>query len=490
MFTMLGAWRRRKGWSIFGRPSPLQLLALVLLLIPSTLGLGAAMIEIYYDTGPYQAAAFMLGMLALVGGVAVPAATAHMAVATTSWLRRGRCLEEMLVSRLKPSQIVDGIAFSTLAATARLALWTWVALVLGAGVLITMDPATFPLVGAALWPLPVALLAVTLVYSGIAHNLATRREGETPALSYWLYLSPAPILFVLGLCVVDRHAWVGTTMVLLAGIWALFGSRSYAARNLVSSPSRRPSKKMHSAISLKPGNPLVAREMVRDQHRGWMASHPGTKVVVVLTGVLLCLSPWLGDWKAAYGMLVAGFFILANLAPFRAGLKSLDVLIREREGKTLETTVLSRLTVREVVDGAAWLGIFPRVKELLVWGGLLMLPWITEAPISFYAMLLMMSVFFTALIVTGAYMGLVAAHTAENRREAWGRFTAFVFGSAFVYQMGHAALWMLLADFPGKDPLVSLVWTCGFPLTVLFLSRHNAMKQLGHRREQAGFGRI
>ncbi|MBI3924023.1 MAG: hypothetical protein HY319_00630 [Armatimonadetes bacterium] len=518
MLGLLAARRRRSSCRQSRKVSPLQILMALLVLFPVGGILTACTVGIYMEEGPFAAGSCVLAVLAVAGLVLLPAIAARTGGETLDWLNRGRCIEEMLNSRLRPAQIVDGVTLHAAANVLKMAVPVWLGLLLVGAWLYTEQPGLlegWAAVGVG-WLLAVLVFSVVAAYVGQASGWGAAGADFHRGFVVTLWLGPGLAAGLIGFCILldpfstgAGYAWMGLGL-LLTGASARQltikqlrggGQQSRLQRFFASwwlRARRQPARVEHP-------NPVVVRELMRDNSRVWLARNWGSLAVYALA-MLYAIPFWFlmgkdtAEWTGAIvvGVLVG---VLANVAPLRAAMRSMDIVMRDREGRTVETLLLSRITLREMVEGAAWLGWWPRVREMIVLGtallvlalwGLAVSP-MTQADMpEFLPMIALIAVVGAGYVVvctlTGGYIGIVAASGAKNRQDAWGRMIAMGLGAGFAWQMGHAVLSVGAAFGYMAAIVLTVGWSLLFPLVLLLVSRRYAYLGLTHKPEQAGFG--
>ncbi|MBI3925556.1 MAG: hypothetical protein HY319_08455 [Armatimonadetes bacterium] len=394
-------------------------------------GLAAALYAEMVDPDPLLTG---LRVAAITLLLLFPCLQAYADAAQLASLRSGQILEEVLTTRTRTVELVDGVVLHSLREALAPALA--VSAVLIPVELLRGDPGWC--LFAVLWPGLFFLMTATSGYllSSCAAGLPSTGAVEderwnllTLALA-WIWLVGWMPLYLLGVA-----------------LWLRFirSCRSSAALALASEPQSQAAAEPRGTASSNPwirpwnDNPIVIRECAREARR---TSGGLLKFLGVRFG--------LGVLVAGFGLLLPGppepvlvILCLAMLQSLRAACLMVSSVVGEREKRTLEPLALSQLSAEEFVDGWCQLAWRPLLVEygaataaLLCLGGL--------APGS-----LMAAMAGAPLILACSYRGLVAG-MERTRRAAFlstGIFLmllATLIGLGSLVTFGHAAIWLLL----------------------------------------------
>ena len=331
----------------------------------------------------------VLIVFALCTGLVLPLVRALSDVSLVQSLIAGGCLEEIRQTRLKAQEMVDTLVqcsvrrqLTTLRLAGPLALlWCLV-----------QYPGVTGLFYSLVWFVSLVALTVAVAYFGLA-QVAKRYSRGNPldGFSSWAYMIAIGVPLTTLIALFDQSvvnegtANLGTLPgwplylipALLAGTVA---AREVAVAGLKNAERAfRPNSagllgvSRHQRIAqLKPwsDNPIVARECSRELgtlQAGWLGyvTHRwglglifGLSWLVIFWELnLLGMSSYTGSWTLT---------LLSILLACRAGGRIQGALADERDKKTLEILVVSRLNSAEFVDGWAQVGYVPRVREMIL----------------------------------------------------------------------------------------------------------------------------
>ncbi len=394
--------RRSQRWTMF---------TVFLFLTPA---IGAALTE-------SQAFRTFLILLAATLGVLVPLAQlAGDGLALVS-LRRGRCLEEILLTRLKAREVVDQVALHGVLSVLGPGLAVFLPLMAGLLAFVPVESRPGVLAATILWFPATALL--TWAASNTVQAAVAWSEGQEPlvcAVLVGILGATAGLLLLAG--TLPGAVLVAATLL----AWG-FLAREMARTGLESLPTRQ-SARRHPALSPEKArrlqNPIAYRELSRTRPEG-----PARLLARLLPGVVLILfcqasSPDLLQPLA--------WMLLTVIQPARASLATLGALTGEREGRTLEVLALTGIRPAEFLDGWALWAVRPLLVETLALAGLLALLALPGDPSEAQAVKvglpdLLLKVAF------GAWLGLFVSALTRTRREAFGGlFLAWVAGGLYL----------------------------------------------------------
>ena len=342
-------------------------------------------------------------------------------VALLASLQRGRCLDEIVSTGTSPRGVLDGLALQGLMQIGKAALTVWPVLWLGTlGLPPQWQMTAWEL--ELLW-LP-GLVALFLAGYYFAQFVQVwPGSGLKRLLVGSLVLSPA---LLLNLAIPDAFA-AGLLNLCLVGAFTAALMIGLAARQLaiwsLSNPERPRAVPIHRRNPLVRGfsqNPIARRELGRlaGQMGGnwlrlalWRASMTVLPVAWALHAVSAPMTKWPDVFASAILVFSSLFFV-------RAALRTLPAVVREREQKSWEILMQTRLGKRTFVGGWLQLCLYTVFSEgllaLLALGGyaLALIPSDNWLSAGLGLMLLPGS----ALL--GAYVGLAISASSRDARQA------------------------------------------------------------------------
>ncbi len=372
-------------------------------------------------------------------------------------LRRGRCLEEILTTRLTARELVDQVAIHGVLSVLGPGLVVFLPLMAGLLAFVPVE-SRLGILAATLLFFPATAL-VTWVGSNSVQAAVVWSEGREPLVCAVgvLSLGAAAGLFSLA------HTPYGAALVtMVLAAWGL-AAREVARAGLTALPDRRRTRRHPPLSARRAGrlqNSISFREASRSRPTG-----PGTfllKLVSAATLLVLCRA-WAPELLQPLAWLA-----LTIVQPARASLATLGALIREREERTLEPLALTGMPPTEFLDGWALRAARPLLWESLILAALLAglaLPGNPSEALAVQVGLpdLLLKVGF------GAWLGLTVSTLTRTRRESlsW-LFLAWVAGGLYLTLAPGTfgsllAIWWEAPDLrtaaPLAGPLFSMAWT-------------------------------
>jgi hypothetical protein len=449
--------RRSRRWTMF---------TMFLFLAPA---IGAAL------TDSHTFRTFLL-LLAATLGLLVPVAQLAGDGVVLASLRRGRCLEEILATRLSSQEMVDQVALHGILSVLGPGLAVFLPLMAGLLAFVPVE-SRLGILATALLFFPATALA-TWVGSNNVQAAVVWSEGREALVAATGILSLGVAVGLLSLAHTPQGA---ALVVMILVVWG-FVAREVAQAGLKGLTIRRrarlhPSlpprhaRRLHNAISF--------REAARSRPSWSGPFLLGALSVAIL--LVLCRS-WAPDLLQPLAWL-----FLTVVQPARASLATVGALVREREEQTLEPLVLTGISPGEFLDGWALRAARPILWESLFMAALLAGLALLETPSETLAIHvelpnLLLKVCF------GAWLGLAVSTFTRTRRESWTwLFLAWVAGGLYLTLVPGTfgsllAVWWEATDLqtaaPLAGPLFSLAWTLAGTL---------ALRGLAWSRVQATF---
>ncbi len=342
--------------------------------------------------GTARTTSLMGYVLALVGmtftaGVVLPWKRIAQDAGVLATLRSGRGLVELLGTRTKPAEILDGIARQTLLGTLRevaplvpLLALGWLLLCEPSSVL-TLSVAALPLLGLMVWASSYLAMAWELWVGSSENSLLSQLLG----VGMFILLCPLGACLFIGVLgglgaanvsLLTGCLWLGGWLLAYAGLnlvvarrLALLGlDRVPQFREKVEQAGRRLLHRNRNRW-MRPWseNPIVVRETFRDA----MRTPGGALGWVVLRAPALWLVPATGAFLASQGAPPVAVLLFLSLVLMMAQVamassRTMLALVGEVEHSTLEVLQQSRISAAEFCDGWATVGARVRVLELLL----------------------------------------------------------------------------------------------------------------------------
>lgn len=432
-----------------GEPHPLSALlqtrALRAGLRPTALWLALAMLLFNLPTvalsllrGP-EAAQFFLVVTGLALLIALPWYHVRTDVSLLVSLRKGHCLDELIVSGLSASGITDVLARHSVTSLVRVG-WPVALVLLVGAVFFPADPGALTLVAAALWLPAVCTVFVAGAYAVQAVVIYSRAgEGASlpsAAVALWLMVPCATVLYL------GATTSTGATVAaaVLALLWVGSQGRFLAIWGLAHMPllerwtRNEISRRRNRWIGARSQNPITIRE-IRRQASAVPAGLAGLLVVRLLpalvpAGALVTLAESASNvWVLAWWL---GVTVLAWLTFLRAAAKTSAAVVQEREQGTLDALVQSGLTSREFVRGwlevACW-SLYLELGVAVTLGAILgiAVPEVLAEGIALsdwthvYGALALAVAVIALMPWAGAWAGLGVSSMSRDRREAGGQ---------------------------------------------------------------------
>lgn len=345
--------------------------------------------------GSTASTAAMMGyVLALLGmtftvGVVLPWKRIAQDAGVLSTLRSGRGLVELLGTRTKPTEILDGIARQTLVGTLREVAPMVPLLALGwlllpnahAASILTLSVAALPLLGLMVWASSYLAMAWELWVGSSESSLMSQLLG----VGMFILLCPLGACLFIGVLgglgaasvsLVTGCVWLTGWLVAYAGL-NLVVSRRLALVGLDRVPQFRAKVEQAGRRLLHRNrnrwmqpwseNPIVVRETFRDA----MRTPGGALGWVILQAPALWLVPATGAFLASQGAPPVAVLIFLGLVLMMAQVamassRTMLALVGEVEHSTLEVLQQSRLSAADFCDGWATVGARTRALELLL----------------------------------------------------------------------------------------------------------------------------
>lgn len=386
-----------------------------------------------------QGQGFLL-VSALLAMIALPAYALQRDLSFLVALHRGRALEEILISGLEPSEIVDAVATASLGSLLR------------AGVPVALVLAVFTPVFQ--WPL---LLLFWLPAAYLAQW----------AVAYWLQFLILQrgrlFLHVFGpVSVGGWLTWLQPSLwplVLPACAWALYSARSLTIASLASQESPRRSARSRRHLLWRIENPILARELAR-RPVGWR------QLFVTVALALLWPYLFLSYWNQALAAVVLLNFL-------RASFRTLSAVVSEREALTWESLLQTGLSAGRFSFGWVCLAGVPLVLEQMPLCFTVLLRWQGDFQVALgYCLML------NVTIAAGASTGLYVSALSNTRSEASSRLFAVLLMAVVVWAAAWgtgASLFYLLSNYDLIDVdgdwwsmwvTQNLPWWCVFAVAV------------------------
>lgn len=409
--------------------------------------------------------------------LAVPWLAFRVDAALLLSFRSGRCFEEILGTPTTSSEVVDGVLLHTTRSLLIIAAPALAALAM----ILPFTPAEVRgawVLAGALWA--AACLATVLAISILIILFASWSEGGEDlnlllAAALGATLLPAAGLVALGfwwdVASPGGMALVGLALGWLVGVGRALGLHGFAHFYDLARWQRRFVRSLagggaRSSLSWSQ-NPLVLRECRREA-RGvpgpllLLARHAPVLPAAVLLVAPAHLDLGLGLDGAEPWWL--GLTLATAFLTLRAAGRTLDLLVEEREGRTWETLLGTRLGFPELLEGLAQVGWVPRAVDglllspLAVWLGL-------QAGVGADAVAA--PILLALAPVAGAWSGLSASASGERRDASRSLALPLLAGTsclALTLWAGLALLARLLGLPPGAVP-----FSAALPLAVLLL---------------------
>lgn len=318
-----------------------------------------------------EAGRFYLGVVALALMVALPWFHLRTDVSLLVSLRKGHCLDELIVSGLGASGIADTLARHSVTSLVRVGWPVALVLLLGSAFSPT-DERALAVAAALLW-LPCVCAVFMAGSYAVQAVVVYARAGEGASLPsagvvLWLVVPSATLVYLFG---TSSPAMLATSAS-LALIWVGFQGRFLTVWGLEHMPllerwtRNEISRRRNRFIGARSQNPITIREY-RRQASAVPAGLLGLFIVRLLpalvpAGALLTLTESESDaWMPAWWLGVA---VLAWLTFLRAAAKTSSAVVQEREQGTLDALVQSGLTSREFVRGWLEVACWPLYLEL------------------------------------------------------------------------------------------------------------------------------
>jgi len=392
----------------------------------------------------HQGQGFLL-VAALVTMLALPAYALQRDLSTLVALRRGRALEEILLSGLEPSEIVDAVATASLGSLLRSG--GPVALVLAVFIPVFEWPlllvAWLPLACLAQWA-GAYLLQFLILRRG---RLSLHAFGPTLVACWLAWLQPP-------LCL----------LILPAALWALYSARSLAIASLASQdPPVRRSFQSRPRLLWRTENPILARELAR-RPVGWR------QLIVTICLALLWPFLFLSYWSQALAAIVLLNFL-------RSSFRTLSAIVAEREALTWESVLQTGLGPGRLAFGWICLAGVPLILEQLPLCFTVLLRWPGASHVAFgYCLMLNVS------IAAGASTGLYVSALSNTRSDASSRLFAGILMATVIWAVAWgtgASLFYLLSNYDLIDVdgdwcsmwvTENLPWWCLFAVAVAGLA--------------------
>jgi len=396
-------------------------------------------------------------LLAATLGLLVPVAQLAGDGIMLASLRRGRCMEEILTTRLSARDLVDQVAVHGVLSVLGPGLVVFLPLMAGLLAFVPIE-SRLGILAAALLFFPATAL-VTWVGSNSVQAAVLWSEGREPMV--WivglLSLAAAAGLFSLA------HTPHGAALVtMLLAAWGL-AARELARTGLTRLTDLRLDRR-HPPLPPQRARRLENAISFREASR-CRPTRPGVFLLGLLPGatLLVLCRAWAPELLQPLAWLV-----LTVLQPARASLATLGALVREREERTLEPLALTGMPPAEFLDGWALQAARPLLWESLILAALLALLSLPGNPSEALAVKvglpdLLLKVGF------GAWLGLAVSALTRTRRESlnW-LFLAWVAGGLYLTLAPGTfgsllAVWWDAPDLqtaaPLAGPLFSLAWT-------------------------------
>lgn len=449
--------RRSRRWTMF---------TMFLFLAPA---IGAALT----DSQTFRT--FLL-LLAATLGLLVPVAQLAGDGIVLASLRRGRCLEEILATRLGARELVDQVAFHGVLSVLGPGLVVFLPLMAGLLAFVPVE-SRLGILAAALLFFPATAL-VTWVGSNSVQAAVVWSEGREPLVGAAGVLSLGAAVGLLSLAHTPQGAML-VTMILAA--WG-FVAREVAQAGLNGLPDRRRARR-HPSLPPRHARRLQNAISFREAARS-RPTWSGPFLLGLLSGatLLVLCRAWAPDLLQPLAWL-----ILTVVQPARASLATVGALVREREDRTLEPLALTGMPPGEFLDGWARRAALPLLWESLFLAAVLAglaLPANPSEALAVQVGLpdLLLKVGF------GAWLGLAVSTLTRTRRESWTwLFLAWVAGGLYLTLAPGTfgsllAVWWEAPDLrtaaPLAGPLFGLAWTLAGTL---------ALRGLAWSRVQATF---
>lgn len=384
-------------------------------------------------------------------------------------LRRGRGLEEVLMSPTAPAELVDGLARH--AASTVLNAWAWLGtlwIVWGVEFVgLSPEAAPWLVIPGLVGQVALAFLGSYLAQAGFAWS-----DGESDLLVRHLLLLPAVLLTAAGPA-------PGVPVLALYARWlAIRGLDGYErlhrrAGRLWRRLATGRSALRGAARGLR--NAIVYREARAEVGRApfgvlglLLARH--AVAAVLLGGVLAAAHVALTQhWRGLPQILWGGLAILFLVQTMRAAYLGAGSLLEEREGGTLEPLLGTAISASDFVDGWARVAALPRTVENLVAGvALVVLAGVAGVPPERMGMCAWLLVTFT---VASAYAGVAVSAGSESRQAVLDRMGLTLAGGVWLVGM----LGLLVA-FQGRQEYVPVA--AGLGLAAVVAARGRALALL------------
>lgn len=339
------------------------------------------------DTG-FVGYLLALALVTFTAGVVLPWKRVAQDAGVLSSLRAGRGLVELLGTRTKPAEILDGIARRSALGTVRevapfllpLALG-WLCLQVPPSVVLTVSALALPWLALMVWASSYLAMAWELWVGSSEHSLVSQVLG----IGLFILLCPLGACLFIGLL---GALGVGEANLALGCGWLTGWLLTYAALNFVVSRSlallgleRVPQlrEKVEQAgrqllhrnrnrwMQPYSDNPIVVRETFRDAMRtpggalGWLVLRVPALWLVPATGAFLA-----SQGAPPLGVLLFLGFVLLIAQVAMASSRTMLALVGEVEHSTLEVLQQSRLSAKDFCDGWVTVGARARVLELLL----------------------------------------------------------------------------------------------------------------------------
>ena len=425
-------------------------------------------------------------------GVALPWTAWMLAHGGISALKRGRCLEEMVSSGVAPSAIVDGVVQGAIAGILPASFACWIILVAGSaqgvGLLSAGGVSVALWLSLAWWPV-LMLLSVLAAYGATAAGLSqpSDRVRTYLRLALGAALTLVPMFACATYCpeAAGPVALLGPLLVLL---WQLTArSRAIGLLTRPSEPGRWGHRRSREVSRFECSNPIVVREWMRQRDLIWPVRHwdsVASLLVSVTYGGLIAVS------TSDVSCVGVAFIMAAMLVPARATFRIINAISKDRESQTLDALYTTRITTREMVEGALRVGCARPLAEAGVLGTVVLAgeAWANPAQLDSYAVtaLIAAPVLLLASLIC-SYAAVGAAASTSSRRGAWLQLMGTGFACYFIFAFG-MLFTVLTANFVGIFACCAMpAWALVYPLAMLFFFRKRAYRSLSQSPTRVGF---
>lgn len=357
--------------------------------------------------------------------------------------QRGGCLDEILATCMTPTELVDGLAWSSTRRVAGLLapFFTFCGASLAAlawSAQASRDPFVPLMIAALLLLLAAGIPAASFV--NLANSALTLGKDDRSLQSLrtlliaWVIAPPV----VGGMVGVALAPWGLLAAVLLGAAWTIGWSRAAAVWALGRGGQLQGSlrwldlgrlvRPRRPNAWLKPWNenPIVGREVARESHRipfgllgallvrGGFGLLVGTGFVAFLAGVGVLDEP--GAWITAEVFLAVSGLALFSFCASR----SVDLVVSEHEAKTLPQLLATPLSVGDLAAGVVSVAVRPSLLQYAGFATSLLVGALLSGGAA-HPGLLAEAALPVLAAVTGGWLGLQAAAPVPTRQQALAR---------------------------------------------------------------------